>query len=78
MLSCTGVDKRMDSCNGCVERLNEDIRLIAAGGVERARHTSCEHFQKGRLFKLSACLVAAPVRRLFVTKFTKLQGGAFC
>ena len=68
----------MGSCNGYVERLNEEIRLIAAGGVERARPTSCEHFEQGRVFKLIECLVAAPVRRLFVTKFTKLQAGVFC
>ena len=67
----------MESCSGYVERLNEEIRLIAAGGVQRARHTSREHFEEGRVFKLSECLVAAPVRRLFITKFTKLQGGAF-
>jgi len=30
------------------------------------------------VYKLSECLVAGPVRRLFIGNFPKLQAGAIC
>jgi len=68
----------MDSCSGNVEGCDEETRLIGAGGVERARHTVREHFQKGRVYELSECIVAGPIGRLFITNFANLQAGAFC
>jgi hypothetical protein len=66
----------MDSFSDNVERFEEETRLIAAGGVERARHTVREIFRQGRVYELSECLVAGPVGRLFVRNFANLQAGA--
>jgi hypothetical protein len=66
----------MDSGN--VEGFEKETRFIAARGVERAPHTVREHFQKGRVYELSECLVAGPVGRLFIRNFANLRAGAFC
>ena len=62
----------MDSCSGNVERFGKEPSLVAAGGVERARHTFRERFQQGRVYDISECLVAGPIGRF------KSQAGAFC
>jgi len=63
----------MDSCSGNVEGFKEETHLITAGeGVERVWHTVREHFQQGRVYELSECLVAGPTGR------ANVQAGAFC
>ena len=74
MWSSTGIDK---GWKDAVATLKDSRNLISAGGVERARHTVREHFQKGRVNKPSECLVAGPIGRLFIRNFANLRAGEF-
>ena len=75
MWSSTGIDK---GWKVAVATSKDSRNLISAGGVERARRTVREHFQKGRVNELSECLVAGPIGRLFIRNFANLRAGAFC